>query len=204
MTYQSISQEEAAQKDGLSGRYILIGLQDGFELVFKGQRPILHLQGGVIFRNAFRTGRKADQTGLDRIHVGKITHFFPQSQPVAVPRRVFKDFLYICHMIEYRQIDLGEWTLVGEGYNGQAFISAAHPGVLLKLVRREMGAAHKVEQEFRAAQAAAEAEAAAAAEAEKAPTVVSSEYFPPCDGHKDGYTVITYSDGTEQIVEGKA
>lgn len=60
-------------------------------------------------------------------------------------------------MSEYRQIDLGEWTLVGEGYNGQAFISAAHPGVLLKLVRREMGAAHKVEQEFRAAQSAAEA-----------------------------------------------
>ena len=60
-------------------------------------------------------------------------------------------------MSNYRQIDLSEWTLVGEGYNGQAFVSAAHPGVMLKLVRREMGAAHKVEQEFRSAQAAAEA-----------------------------------------------
>lgn len=28
-------------------------------------------------------------------------------------------------MSSYRQIDLSEWTLVGEGYNGQAFVSPA-------------------------------------------------------------------------------
>lgn len=45
-------------------------------------------------------------------------------------------------MAEYPQIVREEWTLVGEGYNGQAYLSDAHPGVMLKLVRREMGAAH--------------------------------------------------------------
>jgi uncharacterized protein (TIGR02172 family) len=59
-------------------------------------------------------------------------------------------------MSSYRQIDLSEWTLVGEGYNGQAFVSPAHPGVMLKLVRSEMGAESKVEQEFRASRTAYE------------------------------------------------
>ncbi len=59
-------------------------------------------------------------------------------------------------MSRYPQIDLSEWTQVGEGYNGQAYVSAAHPGVMLKLVRRELGAAHKVEQEFQAAKTAYE------------------------------------------------
>ena len=59
-------------------------------------------------------------------------------------------------MQSYPQIDLKEWTQVGEGYNGQAFLSDAHPGVMLKLVRSDMGAAHQVEQEFFAAQAAFE------------------------------------------------
>ena len=59
-------------------------------------------------------------------------------------------------MSTYRQIDLSEWTLMGEGYNGQAFVSAAHPGVMLKMVRRELGAAHMVEKEFNAAKTAAE------------------------------------------------
>ena len=59
-------------------------------------------------------------------------------------------------MAEYPQIVREEWTLVGEGYNGQAYLSDAHPGVMLKLVRREMGAAHKVEQEFQAAKTAYE------------------------------------------------
>ena len=58
-------------------------------------------------------------------------------------------------MKTYQQIDLSEWTLVGEGYNGQAYLSEAHPGVMLKLVRRELGAARHVEKEFKAAQAAA-------------------------------------------------
>ena len=57
-------------------------------------------------------------------------------------------------MSSYPQIELSEWTLVGEGYNGQAFVSPARPGVMLKLVRREMGAEHKVEQEFFASRAA--------------------------------------------------
>ena len=57
-------------------------------------------------------------------------------------------------MKAYPQIELREWTLVGEGYNGQAYVSSFHPGVMLKLVRREMGQAHMVEQEFYAAKTA--------------------------------------------------
>ena len=57
-------------------------------------------------------------------------------------------------MTNYPQIDLSEWTQVGEGYNGQAFVSSAHPGMLLKIVRTDMGSAEKVEQEFYAAQTA--------------------------------------------------
>ena len=57
-------------------------------------------------------------------------------------------------MKKYPQIELKEWTLVGEGYNGQAYVSSYHPGVMLKLVRREMGQAQKVEQEFYAAKTA--------------------------------------------------
>ena len=59
-------------------------------------------------------------------------------------------------MSSYRQIDLSEWTLVGEGYNGQAFVSQAHPGVMLKLVRSEMGEKSKVEQEFQVSRTAYE------------------------------------------------
>jgi uncharacterized protein (TIGR02172 family) len=57
-------------------------------------------------------------------------------------------------MTNYPQIDLSEWTQVGEGYNGQAFVSSAHPGMLLKIVRTDLGSAEKVEQEFYAAQTA--------------------------------------------------
>jgi uncharacterized protein (TIGR02172 family) len=57
-------------------------------------------------------------------------------------------------MKQYPQIELREWTLVGEGYNGQAYVSSYHPGVMLKLVRREMGRAAAVEQEFYAAKTA--------------------------------------------------
>lgn len=60
-------------------------------------------------------------------------------------------------MQTYRQIDLSTWTQVGEGYNGQAFISDAHPGKLLKLVHGALASADKVEQEFYASQAAFEA-----------------------------------------------
>jgi len=59
-------------------------------------------------------------------------------------------------MKEYPQIDLGEWTMVGEGFNGQAYVSDAHPGVMLKLITTDMGCAHKVEQEFHAARTAFE------------------------------------------------
>ena len=60
-------------------------------------------------------------------------------------------------MHDYPQIDLSAWTQVGEGYNGQAFISDANPGKLLKLVHGTLSSAEKVEQEFFAAQAAFEA-----------------------------------------------
>lgn len=56
--------------------------------------------------------------------------------------------------MKYPQVTLSEWTQVGEGYNGQAFVSDARPGVMLKLIRREMGAVGKVEQEFYAAKTA--------------------------------------------------
>ena len=59
-------------------------------------------------------------------------------------------------MKEYPQIDLGEWTMVGEGFNGQAYVSGARPGVMLKLITTEMGSAQKVEQEFYAARTAFE------------------------------------------------
>lgn len=59
-------------------------------------------------------------------------------------------------MRDYQQIDLSEWTQVGEGFNGQAFVSDAHPGVMLKMIRSDMGSADKVEQEFYAARTAFE------------------------------------------------
>ncbi len=60
-------------------------------------------------------------------------------------------------MQNYPQIDLSAWTQVGEGFNGQAFISDAHPGKLLKLVHGTLSSAEKVEQEFYASKAAFEA-----------------------------------------------
>ena len=59
-------------------------------------------------------------------------------------------------MKEYPQIELSQWTKVGEGFNGQAFVSSAHPGVMLKLVTGDLGSAPKVEQEFYAAKTAFE------------------------------------------------
>ena len=59
-------------------------------------------------------------------------------------------------MKNYPQIELREWTLMGEGYNGQAYASSFHPGIMLKIVRREMGRADAVEQEFYAARTAYE------------------------------------------------
>ena len=60
-------------------------------------------------------------------------------------------------MKEYPQIDMSEWTLVGGGFNGEAFVSTAHPGLMLKIIRTDMGSAQKVEQEFYAAQTAYQA-----------------------------------------------
>ena len=59
-------------------------------------------------------------------------------------------------MKEYPQIELSEWTMVGGGFNGQAYVSHAHPGVMLKLVTSDMGSAQKIEQEFFAAKTAYE------------------------------------------------
>lgn len=58
--------------------------------------------------------------------------------------------------MEYPQVNLSEWTRVGEGYNGEALVSKLHPGVILKLVRTDMGTAQKVEQEFEASRIAFE------------------------------------------------
>lgn len=56
----------------------------------------------------------------------------------------------------YPQVDISEWTLVGAGFNGTAYISPAHPGLLLKIVRSELGKKEIVEQEFRLARKAYE------------------------------------------------
>ena len=58
--------------------------------------------------------------------------------------------------MEYPQVTLSEWTRVGEGYNGEALVSELHPGIILKLVRTDMGTAQKVEQEFEASRIAFE------------------------------------------------
>lgn len=58
--------------------------------------------------------------------------------------------------MEYPQVTLSEWTRVGEGYNGEALVSSLHPGVILKLIRTDMGTAEKVEQEFEASRIAYE------------------------------------------------
>lgn len=68
-----------------------------------------------------------------------------------------EELMAVFPMQVYSQIDLAAWTKVGEGYNGQAFISDAHPGKLLKLVHGSLSSAEKVEQEFYASQAAFEA-----------------------------------------------
>ena len=47
--------------------------------------------------------------------------------------------------------------MVGGGFNGEAFVSTAHPGLMLKIIRTDMGSAQKVEQEFYAAQTAYQA-----------------------------------------------
>lgn len=72
----------------------------------------------------------------------------PHEMPIFIP---------INEMLMYPQIDLSEWSQVGEGYNGQAFVSEKHPGKLLKMVRGDLGSLEKVEQEFYASRAALEA-----------------------------------------------
>ena len=57
-------------------------------------------------------------------------------------------------MSDYRQIELSEWTMVGAGFNGQAYVSQAHPGVMLKLVTSDLGSAQAVEKEFYASKTA--------------------------------------------------
>ena len=87
-------------------------------------------------------------------------------------------------MKEYPQIELSEWTKVGEGFNGQAYVSRAHPGVMLKLVTGDLGSAPKVEQEFFAAKTAFEM---------GLPTPKMIEIV--CNGKDHGYLC--------QIIEGK-
>ena len=59
-------------------------------------------------------------------------------------------------MSDYRQIELSEWSLVGGGYNGQAYVSDAHPGKMLKLVTSDLGSVQNVEHEFYASRTAFE------------------------------------------------
>ena len=44
--------------------------------------------------------------------------------------------------------------MVGAGFNGQAYVSQAHPGVMLKLVTSDLGSAQAVEKEFYASKTA--------------------------------------------------
>jgi uncharacterized protein (TIGR02172 family) len=59
-------------------------------------------------------------------------------------------------MSDYRQIELSEWSLVGGGFNGQAYVSDAHPGKMLKLVTSDLGSVQNVEHEFYASRTAFE------------------------------------------------
>ena len=59
-------------------------------------------------------------------------------------------------MSDYLQIELGEWSLVGGGFNGQAYVSDAHPGKMLKLVTSDLGSVQSVEHEFYASRTALE------------------------------------------------
>ena len=59
-------------------------------------------------------------------------------------------------MSDFRQIELSEWSLVGGGFNGQAYVSDAHPGKMLKLVTSDLGSAQSVEHEFYASRTALE------------------------------------------------
>lgn len=54
----------------------------------------------------------------------------------------------------FSNVSLDEWTPVGEGYNGTAYASELHPGILLKMVRGDLGSAEKVAAEFRASKLA--------------------------------------------------
>lgn len=58
--------------------------------------------------------------------------------------------------MDYPQINLSEWTRVGEGYNAEAYVSKLHPNLFLKLVRSDMGTAALVEHEFEASRIALE------------------------------------------------
>ncbi len=84
----------------------------------------------------------------------------------------------------YPQIDIREWTAIGAGFNGTAYISPSHPGLLLKIVRSELGKIENVEQEFQLAQKAYEI---------GLPTPKVNEIVR--DGEHYGYT--------SQIIEGK-
>lgn len=53
-------------------------------------------------------------------------------------------------MEKYRQIDLSEWRQVGAGYNGEAYVSDAYPGKLLKIVRGFLSTETAVVKEFNA------------------------------------------------------
>lgn len=87
--------------------------------------------------------------------------FYLEGAYLFIPEKIVEianaaEIFYFCIM-DYPQINLQEWTKVGEGYNGEALVSPLHPGLLLKLVRSDMGSAEKVEQEFEASRIAFEA-----------------------------------------------
>ena len=84
----------------------------------------------------------------------------------------------------YPQVDIREWTAVGAGFNGTAYISHLHPGRLLKIVRSDLGKLENVEQEFKSARKAYEI---------GIPT--PKVYAIVRDGEQYGYT--------SQIIEGK-
>lgn len=84
----------------------------------------------------------------------------------------------------YPQVDIREWTAVGAGFNGTAYISESHPGILLKIVRSELGNIDSVRQEFLSARKAYET---------GLPTPKVYEIVR--DGEHYGYT--------SQIIEGK-
>ena len=56
-------------------------------------------------------------------------------------------------MSEYKDIDLSAWTLVGQGGNGFTYENPSHPGLILKVDRKQINTLEFVKHEFEVSRA---------------------------------------------------